>query len=327
MRGIFFVLAIFVLLFGCFQPSPVPPIQNNTTSINATNQTSDNQTRENTTIPVLCFDSEPDNDLEIKGTVSIGGKSFVDACASATTVEKYSCVNNGVQSENLSCSESEICSDGICTVVEQPSCVDLDEFNYFLKSEVVAGGQSYADICTSPDTVKEYYCKDNVVRNIIKNCPVGSTCTDGACASLPTICFDSDSGVDEYTFGRVYLNSSGTLSTVYEDGCEDLYTLKEYYCDNSEVKTRRVACISDRGEQCIRGVCQKPRVCEDSDGNNIFIQGRVIVTDHFDLIPRNTTYGDTCADTYTVREYTCSNDRFVVSTARCANGCINGSCR
>src|SRR3989338_430848 len=214
-------------------------------------------------------------------------------------------------------------------LIEQPKCLDSDEKDFFTKGEVKAQGRGYTDVCTSPETVKEFYCQDEQVQDLIKNCPVGSKCEDGKCNKFEPICNDSDGGLNESYYGEVIFEESSGITYNYTDGCKDLYTLTEYYCEGNIAKSQIVACIPNRGEQCLRGACQKPKECGDTDsGINSFVPGIVKVVDKtIDATPREFTYEDYCSDNTTLIEYYCDEyETAVFQNISCTNNCDNASC-
>ncbi len=211
----------------------------------------------------------------------------------------------------------------------QPKCVDTDEKDFFTKGEVKAQGRNYVDTCTSPDTVKEFYCQNDQVQDVIKNCPINSKCEDGKCDKFEPICIDSDGGLNESYYGEVIFEESSGITYNYTDGCKDLYTLTEYYCEGNIAKSQIVACIPNRGEECLRGACQKPKECSDTDaGINSFIPGIVRVVDKtIDATPREFSYEDYCSDNATLIEYYCDEDeRALFQNVSCTGNCENASC-
>jgi len=82
---------------------------------------------------------------------------------------------------------------------------------------------------------------------------------DCKCGSTPSIpiqkisCIDSDNGLNYYVKGNIKKCSAGTCSTSTSDSCIDKKTLKEYYCNNTEIKSISYSCP----KRCSKGMCAK----------------------------------------------------------------------
>ncbi len=276
-----------------------------------------------------CSDTDPEDNTLVKGTVSMGGKSFSDTCVGSKSVEQYSCIDSEVNSSTISCPVDYSCQDGACVKVELPKCTDSDGQDFFNKGQVVSGTQIYQDNCASPDVLREYYCQNDAIQSILRNCPINSRCENGACTIVLQNCVDSDSGLNESTYGEVNITEPSGIITTYEDKCESRDYLIEYYCIGSELQSQRVGCIRSRGEECLRAACQKPRECTDTDGGiNSSVNGTVHVIDKtIDLTPREYSYDDACLNSNKLKEYYCTEDGRAVSQEIECNNCNNGYCQ
>jgi hypothetical protein len=100
-------------------------------------------------------------------------------------------------------------------LVKPDTCTDTDGGAKKEVRGIVSGlrnGKSYSkkDYCQDSNTVKEYVCKGNQMREFLMECEAGEVCKIGACVSNMT-CVDSDGGVDYYVRGEV----SGFASEPY----------------------------------------------------------------------------------------------------------------
>ncbi len=213
----------------------------------------------------VCYDSDGGKNFEVWGYVTKGQDKKEDVCEKGYLVEYY-CENNEIRYVAQKCN----CEDGKCIEQTCEETDDGDDPYHFGK--VAFNGKAYADYCVSgtnqyytaaivKDRLVEYYCDGNQVKNKTYTCDYG--CENGACRQEPeednnTYCTDSDGGLDYYTKGVVTGMQSGDPYT-YEDECvvqNTGYTtayvnsnLKEYYCENGEVKYKMVQC------NCRDGVC------------------------------------------------------------------------
>src|SRR3989344_3274213 len=144
-----------------------------------------------------------------------------------------------------------------------------------------------------------------------------------------TTCSDSD-GNDITNQGIVSINDGFTL-TPSEDSCVSSSTVTEYTCSSSTaLQSTATNSPCSSGESCQNGACVRvisATTCSDSDGNNITNQGIVTIDDGFTLTPSE----DSCVNSSTVTEYTCSSPTASQSTATnypCLSGesCQNGLC-
>lgn len=120
-------------------------------------------------------------------------------------------------------------------------CVDIDGFDYYYKSYVIAdkAGTHIEDYCIDSDNLGETFCRDGkAVLDTVK-CPAG--CKDGTCIfskeepeasfehpSEPQTCFDADGGTNYATAS--YIVIGGKDSKQYYDKCVDSKFLQEWFC-------------------------------------------------------------------------------------------------
>lgn len=115
-------------------------------------------------------------------------------------------------------------------------CTDSDGGkDYYTKGKITSNGLTAYDSCYSDIGLSENYCEEGyTVKTVSYNCPYG--CKDGACIKKediikePSICSDSDDGIDYHTKGTCK-DSSGSY-TDYTTTQGDLVLLHEYYCDS-----------------------------------------------------------------------------------------------
>lgn len=213
------------------------------------------------------------------------------------------------------------------TVIEIPrgtTCSESDTgLDIFVKGEIKAGSEVFSDFCRDGKTVSEYYCDKDTIQNVRKICPDNYDCKDGACTKSKILapCNDSD-GIDYSTKGNV----TTVFNEVYEDVCVGRDNLREYYCENSTIKSILTTCTIE--ETCNSGRCLKnQRTCIDTDnGKDEYKFGQVNATD---TILTTTIYEDLCYSDRSVKEYYClSNNQVNFSIIGCPSDkhCNSGVC-
>lgn len=132
-----------------------------------------------------CYDSDGGKDKYEQGTVEIGDDEWTDYCIDGDTVKEYYCNWGEKDSESMNCGSGKICDDGEC--VDEPLlCSDSDGGkDYTEKGEVTYGSDTYEDVCTDLNNLREYYCSGGVVKSEVYDC-VGSGgfsgCWQGKCS-------------------------------------------------------------------------------------------------------------------------------------------------
>ena len=262
-----------------------------------------------------CYESDDGYDIYEAGTVQKGGVAYSDYCSSDSIMYEYFCSGGVVEREIASCVQGYHCVNGECV---DENCRDSDggrdEYNY---GEVTYGGDEWDDYCHDSDTVKEYYCHGGEVESELDNCGSGYECSGGECRaerSSNPVCTDSDGGL--YRYERGLTTNGGYL---YADGCTNSYTVFEYYCEGSIVRSTDLSCGSD--EYCDDGECvQESRSCSDSDGDNMYVVGSVTWA--------GSTHTDRCDGTSKVIEWVCEGNEAGNKDEYCPSGyeCAGGRC-
>jgi hypothetical protein len=193
-----------------------------------------------------------------------------------------------------------------------PACDDSDGGkDIFTAGNVTENGRIFEDKCKDDDTVLEFICDNDKSFTEELPCPDSYICDDGMCVESP--CDDSDGGVKPQEEGTV---TSG--QDTWTDMCEQNGSLKEYYCDDTEMASKYVECQED--EFCDGGACVGYG-CTDSDGGkDEDEQGTTTYIDESEE--------DECFDSNTVLEYYCSGTTIKSEKIDCEKGylCKDGEC-
>lgn len=258
----------------------------------------------------VCDDSDMGRDALVAGTATAtDGTGYSDECGDSLTVVEYYCDGADVTHESIACPSGLVCLDGACVPLEVThTCEDSEAgMDSATKGTVVFDGESHTDACDN-GTLIEYYCEGNLLASESVECPDG--CAYGTCTNQS--CRDTEYSNSIYAGGTVNLiNGSGWFS--YPDNCSDDMTVLEHYCDGDELRVDAIACPS--GYHCGGGVCYPDVLCHDTDGGGaeeIFEAGRVYFEDY--------EYGDSCASSSRLKEYSCSSDGWVMKTVSCPSG-------
>ncbi|NYZ74436.1 hypothetical protein H0O00_04805 [Candidatus Micrarchaeota archaeon] len=222
------------------------------------------------------------------------------------------CGSDGVTYPN-SCQATQagamVKSPGACA---ESLCTDSDGGRDIFQSGTASGTTSIVnDRCEDNLQLSEAYCSGQTAMAETIPCPKGFECLSGAC--VKALCSDSDNGKDEAVKGTV--TAQGESST---DECAGAGSVKEYYCDGSEIADDTIACGT--GMECANGACREA-TCTDSDGGkDTSVKG-------------TTTKGtesstDTCVGTTSVKEYLCTDNEIASETMQCGSGysCNAGKC-
>ncbi|MFH1222156.1 MAG: Kazal-type serine protease inhibitor [Candidatus Micrarchaeota archaeon] len=253
-----------------------------------------------------------------KDTATKGTDAKTDVCKDSATVVDYYCLNNQLTNQTTLCPANYYCVNGACV---SNACRDSDHSNDpYTSGTVQKGTVSYLDYCSDSYTVHEYYCDSgNNVQTNFYACPSSYICSDGRCVPRNTYCYDSDNGQDRYEKGQVEKDGG-----VNNDYCTDSNYVREYYCDNNDVRYLDLRC--ENGYTCSDGYCNRASACSDSDG------GRYPYTYGYTMKNNNIQY-DTCYSAGSVSERFCDSDLQVTDVMGCAsnemcNGgkCISSSC-
>lgn len=152
------------------------------------------------------------------------------------------CNEDGIGSDSsfMNCAENEICSDGVCVVGTAPTeaqCHKYEDGVLNNNGDIFHSGKLYvetpcdfvrSDECTSPTSVREYTCVDNVPRLEVIECPENYFCIDvgweyGYCGK----CEDSDPTDDPFEKGEV----KDVKRVTGQDFCNDDGQLMQANCD------------------------------------------------------------------------------------------------
>lgn len=243
----------------------------------------------------------------------------------------YATSTDGIYIFNLSCaSQSSTCSDSdgkdtytqgyVWGIFRNPFDVPF----------------AYKDICDSPEMLKEYLCKGDIMYSLDVNCSLpsnGILCKEGKCVkgdAQNMLCSDSD-GQNFYNKGNV----SGTINNItyfYEDVCQSPATLNEYVCTEKGYSSLFHTCNS--GMMCDNGACVNsthPDFCGEAGdaGDDPYDAGTVYGYSS----GASYSYKDTCSGDYALIEYYCSNNRYQThdyfpcpAGKKCATGSDGGLC-
>ncbi|HYD03731.1 MAG TPA: hypothetical protein VEC16_05535 [Alphaproteobacteria bacterium] len=137
-------------------------------------------------------------------------------------------------------------------------------------------------------------------------------------------CIDSDSGNLPYTEGTVSYNGVEYKDEAINDGT--FLNLKEYYCDNNEVKSVVFQCpyglkLDSDGYpygNCVGGT-MRDCINEDDDGVVFDVAGSVVAGD--------ASFSDYCLDNTRLLEYYCNDETFDYTITNCAGGCSLAECK
>jgi hypothetical protein len=237
----------------------------------------------------ICVDGDDGRNYYERAYITSG---LQDICTSNLNLREYYCdpEGGGIMDEIYRCPNG--CEDGVCI------CGDSD------------GGRSYftqgtteeeTDYCIEEGLahgrLREYFCD----RNHVVYEDVSCICRNNSCE-----CHETDRGRNYFQKGRILkdpLNRS--------DECLSSRRLREYYCDDGELRYDDIECYS-----CVDGAC----VCEDSDGG----------VDYFERGTTSVGNTDYCFDTTRLIEYFVrleGNDCVQYSASvDCEVGCESGAC-
>jgi hypothetical protein len=258
-----------------------------------------------------CTDEDGGKDIFVSSTIVSGGDYESDYCLDTLVVVENFCSASGeASSEQIPCPAGYSCSNGAC---EATPCTDSDGGMVLgTKGTASSGSDSGTDSCEDSSTLIEYICRNGEVESEEVGCPSSKECIDGACTELQ--CTDTDGGENSNEAGTA---SKGSLSQ--SDSCFDSNTVKEYYCEGGDIKSRNIDCARD--DVCIQGECVSAPSCIDTDGGK----------DRYTF--GTTSYGgdseeDACYNEEKVVEYYCEDEEIKSVQLVCGSGykCDSGVC-
>ena len=215
--------------------------------------------------------------------------------------------------EKVDKSPKQVITDGIKKITD----ISIIENN---KTETVCTPPQKT--CLDTQTVTAYQCENNKLKTIQTPCPAAYECRGGTCTEKvqPVVkaCEDTD-GKNSATPGKTTANGK-----TYEDSCNAIEMVKEYYCEGGKLQNLLTNCPS--GTTCQNGACKEaPSYCKETDdGINSTKYGEVTIEkgNIFEL------YKDNCINVTTIREYYCEDNRVQNKPIDCDSGasCKNEVC-
>ncbi|MFH1785967.1 MAG: hypothetical protein ABH842_06060 [Candidatus Micrarchaeota archaeon] len=194
---------------------------------------------QNNTIYQACV-GPTEVDLFSSSNVTFEGKTYSDNCVESTTVRKYFCNNDALDSTILNCASDYSCNLGRCEP-KQYSCTDTDGTNLSSKGKVtvvygsIISSENW-DECENITTVVEYSCSvNNTMVSEKIDCGIGFKCNAATC--VPSKCNDSDGGVNIYKVGTVVKEEESET-----DWCEGLQKIKEFTCVGDDIVSKTINC-------------------------------------------------------------------------------------
>lgn len=196
-------------------------------------------------------------DFHNRATVIYDGTNYTDTCVDYTVVKDYFCNGAKLGSQDDECDPGYGCTDGACEK-KMPVCSATVAENDTTKqgrTTVVLGISivyDQSDACSDVNTLTKYYCLSNgTATSEDIPCGNGLKCFEGKC--VPSLCNDSDGGINIYEGGNVTAN--GITKTDY---CSDNHIIIEYYCNGDEIASESVSCgagyfCDTDGDYCMKG--------------------------------------------------------------------------
>lgn len=154
------------------------------------------------------------------------------------------------------CAGTSVDYQGICKVegadIQPDKCKDADGGkDEFIQANVTAFGKIFEDSCEGASHVKEYYCVGDEAASLRIRCPEDFRCINGSCVRGMQRCFEDDGGYDIYVAGSV--NITGLIKALYIDKCTSDTRLREYYCEDDELKVKDLECPTlCKQARCVR---------------------------------------------------------------------------
>ncbi|MEK6825765.1 MAG: hypothetical protein AABY00_03185 [Nanoarchaeota archaeon] len=224
------------------------------------------------------------------------------------------------------------------------SCFDSDAFsnsqNDYESSLFISGfasqsGMVFEDYCVSEFTLNERICVGDAAINTSRTCEFG--CSAGSCvyedgSTNAPLCLDPDGENFNLKSITTYNTSLGLVN--YTDYCTSPTTASDFVCHGAgEISVQFSIC----GLGCNSGACvgnsagidlknlkeDQVIICSDSDQGNAYVRGTAMTFIN-QVIIINTT--DSCLNSNTLFEQTCSNGAILTSNLLCEKGCVDGAC-
>lgn len=163
------------------------------------------------------------------------------------TVDQFS-GNNDIKESN---ENNNVYTKNITIERDLLKCIDTDGGEIYGTKGII--NDVYVDSCYDDINLKEYYCKNNEIKDINYSCSYG--CKNGACLPAPAEsernCTDSDSGYNPNKLGTIR-GVFGEDFMVNMDHCYSDFLLYEYSCKNNKIYVETAVCENG----CKLGACQ-----------------------------------------------------------------------
>jgi hypothetical protein len=307
---------------------------------------------------LACADDLDGRDNFVKGGVN-GEPEYCGITSDLGTIRKESCEGEdchlwetwcdskeGRKYEKVSCDIG--CFDGACVKEGAEFCKDPDAnykkphpaiFSVFINADaeaktiakIMTGNlvvQELEDKCFDDVSISEAICDNNELKYRTPPilCDSEDVCLDGAC--VDAACVDSDEGNSPELGGNVTKGRRVVVDTCNEK------EIKEYYCENNEIKEETHPCEFG----CYEGVClDSPPTCVDSDLEDGFADSEaLILTAGFEI----DRLEDNCFEDgfrlnssgqevpiEKVNEAVCVNNELTYKPILCDDGCVLGRCK
>ncbi len=210
---------------------------------------------------------------------------------------------------------------------EKPvGCMDSDGQDMTTAGTVTLDGKTYVDTCTSPEHIKEYYCLNGTVRNVIRTCASGMGCSQGACGAAKGFCEDTDEGINITLYGEVKAYAGNEIGNLHVDLCLNTTHIREYYCNGTIAESLILPC--ETGSTCRNNACGDVIYCTDDDnGVRPETKGVATVVERRTYETYTSSFVDQCIDRTALKEYYCVGDNLASRRLTCDGYCDNGRCR
>jgi hypothetical protein len=286
-------------------------------------------------VDVQCIETDDGEDISEKGTITYGDITRTDSCeaSSSNKVNEYACGSDGYYLTVITCNPGDICKDGACTAVCDPS----DTSKYYCDgniwhddcNDITVDCTETDEVCGYSDEVEFYACISTECTSD-SDCDDNNECTEnecsgGGCQYIGNPMDGTDCGIDKVCSGGSCIEDPSICTTgkTQNERCDE-NTLKYEECIDKEWKTKDQICdITDNGfcntetlecdiefeEECVTDDdCKKEAKVKCDDG-----------TDWFHTYKCET---NNCAIGTDTPPDTCISDRECDSTLDCETGLV-----